>query len=291
MLGVGSVLSGWAAGLGAGTVGLLDLPVALAPVGDDPTLLHGARRDAYMDLWGAFDALGSQGQAGHPFGASCGPQGAIAKVLPALSPLVHQGAVVPGAFLLGVEPIPVDPAHGHQAVDMGVPVLGVQVPVHHHPGVHHRLELLADVVRPLLLGDPQGDGELDLTGKLGITAALGGFDPVPQGAAIQDPGRGIGGGHDLGQDHLGLPVGEGHRQALVAQGCTGPVGGSSHDGAPGRERLAGSADDLGRPMEHGAPGGRGCGGGTPLRGVGGRSLLTAHIPKGCISAPSLTGWF
>jgi hypothetical protein len=169
-----------------------------------------------MDLWGAFDALGCQGQAGHPFGASCGPQGAIADAFPAGSPLVHQGAVVPCPFLLGAESIAFDSAHGHQPVDMGVPVLGVQVPVHDHPSVHHRLELLADVVAPLLPGDSQGDRELDLTGKLGVAPALGGFDAVPQGAAIQDPGWGIGGGHDLGQDHLGLPVGEGHPQALVA---------------------------------------------------------------------------
>ena len=138
---------------------------------------------------------------------------------------------------------------------MGVPVLGVQGPVHHHPGVHHGLEVFTDVGGPALLGDSLGDAELDLAGKLGITAALGGFDPVPQGAAIQDPGRGIGGGHDLGQDNLGLPVGEGHRQALVTEGTPGPVGSHSHHGTPARERFAGAADDLGVGVEHGAPGG------------------------------------
>ena len=170
---------------------------------------------------------------------------------------------------------------------MGVPWLVVKVPIHDHPGIDHGAEVFPHVISPLVTWDPKRDGELDLAGKLGVLAFFGGLYTVPEGATIQHPGGGIGRGQDLRQDDLGLGVAEGQAATNVAQGTTGAISSGRHDGTPVRVFRGCAADGLGVGVEHGTPDGRGCGGGTPLRGVGGRSLLTAHIPKECISAPSL----
>jgi hypothetical protein len=122
---------------------------------------------------------------------------------------------------------------------MGVALVGVDRGVGHHPvtgalPIHPPLQQLHLVSQVQLCRE----GQLDLSGQLGVLPLLDGLDPVPELPPVVDPGRCILGGQDHGVLDGGPPgVVPGDPLPRIGQGVTGPVGGGRN------HRLSGGTSD------------------------------------------------
>jgi hypothetical protein len=210
---------------------------------------HPRRGRADLVLGFKVNALIFEGTVIDPGVYSEFPQALIDMGAPGLPPMLQQLIAVPFAHL-GAEPVLVHAAHGqhHMGVGFG-PTIRTDVPMHIEVSDHAAGDkLIPDKVPRELysigLIKLARNGELDLTGKLGITALLADFDRIPDLLAIMELV-----GHILRRQHLGMnDAALGRKivmavQALVIEPIRRTIGSRGQ-----RARSVGATDDFGREV-------------------------------------------
>lgn len=164
------------------------LPLAQSPSlpGGDAAALHLVSVPAKVHRL-PVDALRGQGPMIHPGRMTSCRQGLVHRFGPTLPPPFQDRRPIPLPGLQSKR-LAFQNAESQHDVRVGVPRIGMDHQVGHHSlghtlPVHPRLEQLNTILKAQLLGQCQ----LELPGKLRVLPPFEGFDPVPQGRAIQHP--------------------------------------------------------------------------------------------------------
>jgi hypothetical protein len=180
----------------------------------------------------------------------------VADRFPGPPPGLDEPAVIPGPFFLP-EPITIDVPGGGHGVDVGVSGLRVDREVDDHAGVDQGLQLHPGVLVPHVARKAFGNGELHLSGKLGVLALFRSLNAIPERGPVPDPRRRVHRSQDLRVDHLGLVESEADPTGLIPEGATRTIGGAGHDGSTVRTTLGSTPNDLDRKMEEAGSEGHG----------------------------------